>query len=321
MFPIPISEEQARQLYENDDEQIRSLSNKSTAVHLTKSVPAPPVRSRTTAPSPINVSSSSFRTITGNRKKPVKAKKLSDELSIVSSLSDTNLDVNTNTNTNTDMDMDSMTTFTKRKNRSSDNTGEETKPSRRSGQDKSTRSKKASPVSSASHSNPATLETDLLSAYHNRGKFTLNEPANRLRSESYPQPPAPSEDLCAGVLPESIPSPTPTLQSFIDSLLSVDPSTLSAGKFSYSIPADLHNDYHHLSEYRAKHLRDAFCFAWGNYHERAWGADEIHPVDGTPGRDWGGIGMTLLDSIDTLKILGLEKDFEAAKEWVSGERF
>ena len=280
-------------------------------------MPAPPVRERTLAPSPIDVNPSSFRTIAGNRKKTVQAKTASaGEMSSDNTSSSSSSSVNEYKN-----DRDNTATSTSVESHMSDKTEEKTtKSSNHSEQDDNSGSEKISPASTTSHSKPTASDNDLLSAYHNREKFTPNEAANHLRSNSYPQPPAPSDDLCAGVLPESIPPPTPALQSFIDGLLNISPSTLSAGKFSYSIPADLHNDYHHLSEYRAKHLRDAFCFAWGNYHQRAWGADEIHPVDGTPGRDWGGIGMTLLDSIDTLKILGLEKDFEAAKEWVGNEK-
>ena len=32
--------------------------------------------------------------------------------------------------------------------------------------------------------------------------------------------------------------------------------------------------------------------------------------------NWSGIGMTLLDGLDTLELLGLHKEFEKAAEWV-----
>lgn len=156
----------------------------------------------------------------------------------------------------------------------------------------------------------------LLNAYIHRQPFIVTKSSGNLRTDQYPQPPPFTDELCAGVPPKPIPQPTGALQSYIERLLSTDEQPLKEGSFSFQVPNDLYEDYHYLSEYRAKHVRDAFCFAWGNYHTRAWGADEMHPVDGTPGKDWGGIGMTLLDSVDTLKILGLEKEFEAATEWV-----
>lgn len=162
-----------------------------------------------------------------------------------------------------------------------------------------------------------TQETpNLLKEYTHRQPFIVTKSSGNLRSDSYPPPPPFKDELCSGIPPKAIPQPTGALQSYIERLLSTDEQSLKEGSFSNQVPNDLYEDYHYLSEYRAKHVRDAFCFAWGNYHSRTWGADEMHPVDGTPGKDWGGIGMTLLDSVDTLKILGLEKEFEAATEWV-----
>ena len=32
--------------------------------------------------------------------------------------------------------------------------------------------------------------------------------------------------------------------------------------FQFTVPEELYDEYHYLSEYRAKYIRDAFCFAW-----------------------------------------------------------
>lgn len=91
---------------------------------------------------------------------------------------------------------------------------------------------------------------------------------------------------------------------------------LKFGTFSFTIPEDLHDEYHYLSEYRAKNVRDSFCFGWAGYKQFAWGHDEVHPISGGYGDNWGGFGMTILDSIDSLKILGLNKEFDDATTWV-----
>ena len=44
----------------------------------------------------------------------------------------------------------------------------------------------------------------------------------------------------------------------------------------------------------------------------AFGADEIKPVSGMR-NDWGGMGMTLLDSLDTLWLMGMKEEFDDAK--------
>lgn len=42
----------------------------------------------------------------------------------------------------------------------------------------------------------------------------------------------------------------------------------------------------------------------------------MHPTSGGKGNNWGGFGMTILDSLDTLKLLGLNKELQDATEWV-----
>lgn len=56
--------------------------------------------------------------------------------------------------------------------------------------------------------------------------------------------------------------------------------------------------------------------AWTNYVLRAWGKDELKPVTGVGADSWGGIGQTLVDSLDTLWIMGFRTEFEQAARWV-----
>ena len=65
------------------------------------------------------------------------------------------------------------------------------------------------------------------------------------------------------------------------------------------------------------HLRvkAAVQFCFHEYHENSWGYDEIDAVSGH-GRDWAGLAITLLDSLDTLWIVGLKDEFHIAVQWV-----
>jgi len=63
-------------------------------------------------------------------------------------------------------------------------------------------------------------------------------------------------------------------------------------------------------------VKEAFMHAWNGYTEKAWGTDELHPVDGGSG-DWLGLGLTILDSLDTLWIMDLKDDFTRARNWVA----
>ncbi|KAF8155035.1 glycoside hydrolase [Mycena galopus ATCC 62051] len=62
----------------------------------------------------------------------------------------------------------------------------------------------------------------------------------------------------------------------------------------------------------------AFKHAWSAYERDAMGDDEYHPIKrkGTNLTHAGGIGYTVVDSIDTMLIMGLDDEYARAREWV-----
>lgn len=63
--------------------------------------------------------------------------------------------------------------------------------------------------------------------------------------------------------------------------------------------------YH--AEERALDVKQAFQHVWKNYEQYAFGADELLPITGKAKQDeWGGIGCTLVDALDTLWIMDLK---------------
>lgn len=69
---------------------------------------------------------------------------------------------------------------------------------------------------------------------------------------------------------------------------------------------------------RQQAVVDTFRHAWEGYRTFAWGHDELKPVSRSF-NEWFGLGLTLVDALDTLWILGLGKEFAEAREWVSRE--
>lgn len=61
---------------------------------------------------------------------------------------------------------------------------------------------------------------------------------------------------------------------------------------------------------------DAFLHAWAGYRKFAWGHDELKPLTRSFS-EWFGLGLTLIDALDTMWILGLKKEFQEARNWVS----
>lgn len=57
---------------------------------------------------------------------------------------------------------------------------------------------------------------------------------------------------------------------------------------------------------RQQAVVEAFRHAWAGYHKFAWGHDELKPVSRSFA-EWFGLGLTLIDSLDTMWILGLKK--------------
>ncbi|XP_076021220.1 mannosidase, alpha, class 1B, member 1b isoform X2 [Genypterus blacodes] len=77
----------------------------------------------------------------------------------------------------------------------------------------------------------------------------------------------------------------------------------------------LHTD---LAANCSEAVREAFRHAWKGYKDFAWGHDELRPISKSYS-EWFSLGLTLVDALDTMWILGLKEEFEEAKAWVATE--
>jgi mannosyl-oligosaccharide alpha-1,2-mannosidase len=62
-------------------------------------------------------------------------------------------------------------------------------------------------------------------------------------------------------------------------------------------------------------------FAWNGYKKNAWSKNEVRPVRGmayTPKvfEKADGLGVTIVDAMDTLYIMNMKKELAEAVEWV-----
>eukprot|EP01118_Nematostelium_gracile_P013748 TRINITY_DN5228_c0_g1_i1.p1 TRINITY_DN5228_c0_g1~~TRINITY_DN5228_c0_g1_i1.p1 ORF type:complete len:557 (+),score=113.11 TRINITY_DN5228_c0_g1_i1:81-1751(+) len=63
-------------------------------------------------------------------------------------------------------------------------------------------------------------------------------------------------------------------------------------------------------------VKEAFLFSWNSYkNSAAWGHDELKPKSGGI-QTWMELGLTIVDSIDTLWIMGLKEEFKLARDWI-----
>lgn len=79
--------------------------------------------------------------------------------------------------------------------------------------------------------------------------------------------------------------------------------------------ADVSDDT--ISIQRREKVKNAMIHAWSSYEKYAWGHDELQPQTKNWVDSFGGLGATLIDSLDTLYIMGLDEQFQRAREWIA----
>ena len=77
---------------------------------------------------------------------------------------------------------------------------------------------------------------------------------------------------------------------------------------------------HQREEWRVV-VREEFQGVWESYRQFAWAQDELRPITGEAEETFGGWGATLVDSLDTLWIMGLKEEFHEAVEAVAAIDF
>jgi mannosyl-oligosaccharide alpha-1,2-mannosidase len=82
-------------------------------------------------------------------------------------------------------------------------------------------------------------------------------------------------------------------------------------KVQYEFPDETAADREKRETRRAAVL-NAFKRSWNSYRRYAWMQDELAPVAGKGKTTFGGLAATMVDSLDTLWIMGLRKEFKEA---------
>eukprot|EP00879_Flechtneria_rotunda_P013309 GHRR01013898.1.p1 GENE.GHRR01013898.1~~GHRR01013898.1.p1 ORF type:complete len:400 (+),score=119.24 GHRR01013898.1:453-1652(+) len=67
---------------------------------------------------------------------------------------------------------------------------------------------------------------------------------------------------------------------------------------------------------RQNHVRKAIAWSWEGYRKYAWGHDEVDITSKAP-HAWFKLGLTIVDSLDTILIAGLQEEYQQARHWVA----
>lgn len=93
------------------------------------------------------------------------------------------------------------------------------------------------------------------------------------------------------------------------------------GNSPYKINQDVKYASDEAAKIRKEHVKNAMKHVWKGYRTRAFGYDELLPVSGGKNTRWMGVGMTLVDSLDTLWLMDMKDEFYDAMEWVNDKLF
>lgn len=104
----------------------------------------------------------------------------------------------------------------------------------------------------------------------------------------------------------------------VNKLPTTQPRRFEPIQFTPGPETDLEKD---TRELRRERVKSVFQRAWAGYTQEAWGKDELRPLSGAFATTFGGWGATLVDSLDTLWIMGMREEFEQAVQAASKINF
>ncbi|KAG1298457.1 hypothetical protein G6F66_001703 [Rhizopus arrhizus] len=107
------------------------------------------------------------------------------------------------------------------------------------------------------------------------------------------------------------------LDSIVLSTLLLCTCTLAASVKNAVDPLSACYAYNH----RAKRVKESFLFAYNGYKKCAWGHDELLPVNCQYSDSRNHWGATIVDGLDTMLIMGLEKEYNEALSFISSLDF
>ena len=102
-----------------------------------------------------------------------------------------------------------------------------------------------------------------------------------------------------------VPSGSELYKEYFDGSIS-PPSISSSEQYQFDTVARL----------RRTHIRNAMKHVWKGYTTYAYGYDELKPLSKMGYDNWGGMCTTLVDSLDTLWLMGMKKEFWEGREYI-----
>jgi len=93
------------------------------------------------------------------------------------------------------------------------------------------------------------------------------------------------------------------------------PAAVAGGYWKPGTPVSHNADPDAAVAKKRDAVKEAMMHSWSGYKQYAWGMDELEPLS-RRGKNWLYQGATIIDSMSTLLVMGLDKEFKEAAEWV-----
>ena len=162
---------------------------------------------------------------------------------------------------------------------------------------------------------------------HNSDRGASIEEARALRRHATPPPPPPLANPSAvkpsvplKELPLATPpvpvtaAATPAATTAVHAAAAASAAPVVAGK---TLPgATSPAAQRAVQKKRMAAVRGAVAHSWNAYKQYAWGADGLHPLTMSPAHEGFNHAVTMVDSLDTLWIVGMKPEFEEAVAWI-----
>jgi mannosyl-oligosaccharide alpha-1,2-mannosidase len=127
-------------------------------------------------------------------------------------------------------------------------------------------------------------------------------------TDSFPLPTSTSSPFFKGPVKwKDIPLRYPVSSTI--SLPSGQPSSIPRIQHEFGEPTE-----HHKAKNKARMnaVKDVFTYSWDGYKKYAWLQDEVMPVTGGFKNSFGARAATLVDTLDTLILMGMDDEFNEA---------
>lgn len=125
--------------------------------------------------------------------------------------------------------------------------------------------------------------------------------------------------LLSSLLTEETKKPTPVPEvkepaPVVEPAPVTEPPATHTQVFQYNFPVEPLGEKIDR-ETKASHIREAMVNAFAHYQRYAWGRDELKPVSHSA-HEWLHLGITIVDSLDTLYIMGLHDLYNQSVKWI-----